>query len=118
MNYAEASLDDLYSELSRELGGEFGLGEGTPEQGKTLFDRAWAQVSESVCNNEVVRVLVQDRQNVVADQITLGALLATQFTVALGSLVNVALLVAIAARLGVKVLCLGHWSNQRSTPGS
>jgi len=109
-DWSTASLDDLFTELSNQAGGQMQFGASSAEHGRRVFARAWMAVEEKVCGDATVRFLVQDPTNAGSDQITLGALLATQLAVAVGSALNVALLVAICTRIGVRALCQERWS--------
>lgn len=111
MDLATASLDDLYRELGKEVPAGLEFSEDGLERGKQAFEKVFSKVTDQICSNDTVRVLVQDRKDAVADQITLGALLATQFTGVVGATLNVTCLVAITARLGIKTLCAKQWTS-------
>lgn len=101
----DASIDDLYRDLSASLPGHEGFGTSAVAKGKAAYKNLLTRLRRDLCphlRDPKIRRLI-DSQN-SSDAISLIAVLASLIA-SLGVLLNSTLVAVLVVRLGVRSLC-------------
>lgn len=101
----EASIDDLYAELSASLPGHEGFGTNAIAKGKAAYRNLLTRLRRDLCphlRDPKIRCLIDSANS--SDAISLVAVLASLIA-SLGVALNSTLVAILLVRLGVRTLC-------------